>query len=669
MFNLPQSLHTLFSLPRWQKRIIMIGADLLILPFAIWISFALRLSTWTPRLNDGVWLMLIAPLVAFVIFTKLGLYRSIIRFMGVKALQSVIIGVTLSTLVLWVIATLANWKGIPQSIYPIYWGTALLLIGGSRYLMRRYYQLLNSRQHQQQRAPVIIYGAGQSGAQLASALEHSEHYRAVAFLDDNTSLHKSLIQGLSIHSPSHALRLIESYGVKHIFLAMPLIVHTRKRHIIQSLEPLPVHVRTIPTMTELLSGQRSIDEIREIDIDELLGREAVAPNQELLTICIKNHHIMVTGAGGSIGSELCRQILRQQPSSLVLYELSEYALYQIEHELLEMNRSEGLDIPIVPVLGSVQDRQRLDETIKANQIQTLYHAAAYKHVPLVEHNPIEGIRNNTLGTYHTAQAALAHKVKHFVLISTDKAVRPTNVMGASKRMAELVLQGISEQSQDTRFSMVRFGNVLGSSGSVVPLFRKQIQQGGPITVTHPDIIRYFMTIPEAAQLVIQAGALAQGGEVFLLDMGEPVKIVDLARRMIHLKGLSVKDETNPYGDIAIEFSGLRPGEKLYEELLIDDNAQSTQHPRIRQAYEDYLTWPEIQQVINTLQYACSQRDLLTVYQVLLQHVNGFKPTHLPANLAILASNTPPTYTPSSTTTVQHQPSSVIPFPFKQASAS
>ena len=377
MFNLPQSLHTLFSLPRWQKRIIMIGADLLILPFAIWISFALRLSTWTPRLNDGVWLMLIAPLVAFVIFTKLGLYRSIIRFMGVKALQSVIIGVTLSTLVLWVIATLANWKGIPQSIYPIYWGTALLLIGGSRYLMRRYYQLLNSRQHQQQRAPVIIYGAGQSGAQLASALEHSEHYRAVAFLDDNTSLHKSLIQGLSIHSPSHALRLIESYGVKHIFLAMPLIVHTRKRHIIQSLEPLPVHVRTIPTMTELLSGQRSIDEIREIDIDELLGREAVAPNQELLTICIKNHHIMVTGAGGSIGSELCRQILRQQPSSLVLYELSEYALYQIEHELLEMNRSEGLDIPIVPVLGSVQDRQRLDETIKANQIQTLYHAAAY----------------------------------------------------------------------------------------------------------------------------------------------------------------------------------------------------------------------------------------------------------------------------------------------------
>ncbi|WP_020558618.1 polysaccharide biosynthesis protein [Thiofilum flexile] len=642
MFNPSQSIYHLFTLPRWQKRIVMVTADLLILPLAIWISFALRLSTWTPTLNDGVWLMLIAPLVAFVIFTRLGLYRSIIRFMGVKALQSVVIGVTLSTIVLWVVATFAHWKGIPQSIYPIYWGTALLVIGGSRYLMRRYYQLLNSRQHQQQRAAVLIYGAGQSGAQLAAALEHNEYYRAVAFVDDNPSLHKSLIQGLSIYAPEQTARLIEQYAIKHIFLAMPLIAHTRKRQIIQSLESLPVHVRTIPSMTELLSGQRSIDEIREIDIDELLGREAVAPNQALLSVCIQNHHVMVTGAGGSIGSELCRQILRQQPSSLVLYELSEYALYQIEQELLEINRSEGLNIPVIPVLGSVQDRQRLDETIKNNQIQTLYHAAAYKHVPLVEHNPIEGIRNNTLGTYHTAQAALAHQVKHFVLISTDKAVRPTNVMGASKRMAELVLQGISEQTQHTCFSMVRFGNVLGSSGSVVPLFRKQIQQGGPITVTHPDIIRYFMTIPEAAQLVIQAGALAQGGEVFLLDMGEPVKIVDLARRMIHLKGLSVKNETNPYGDIAIEFSGLRPGEKLYEELLIDDHAQPTQHPRIRQAHEDYLTWPQIQQVISTLQYACSQRDLLTIYQLLLQHVNGFKPTHLPDYLAPLASHTLPT---------------------------
>lgn len=662
MFSLPTSIQTLFALPRWQKRIIMLGTDLILLPLAIWISFALRLSTWTPKLNDGLWLMLAAPLVAIIIFTKLGLYRSIIRFMGVKALQSVVLGVTLSAITLWGIAELVNWKGIPQSIYPIYWGAALLLVGGSRYLMRRYYQLLNYQQLKQQRTPIIIYGAGQSGAQLASALEHSEHYQPVAFLDDNPSLHKSLIQGLPIHPPTHIEQLIEDCGVKHVFLAMPLITHTRKRQIIQSLELLPVHVRTIPTMTELLSGQRSIDEIREIDIDELLGREAVEPDQHLLSTCINDHHVMVTGAGGSIGSELCRQIIRQQPKSLVLYELTEYALYQIEQELIEINRSEGYDVPIIPVLGSVQDRQRLDDTLSTYKVETLYHAAAYKHVPLVEHNPIEGVRNNTLGTYHTAQAALAHKIKHFVLISTDKAVRPTNVMGASKRMAELVLQGIAEQSQNTCFSMVRFGNVLGSSGSVVPLFRKQIQQGGPITVTHPDIIRYFMTIPEAAQLVIQAGALAKGGEVFLLDMGEPVKIVDLARRMIHLKGLTVKDNANPQGDIAIEFSGLRPGEKLFEELLIDSDAQPTTHPRIRRAQEDYLSWSEIQKVINSLQYACSQRDIATLYQILLTHVNGFAPTHLPNEL-----KEQPIKAPEQAMNPIDSIATIIPFPYKQAS--
>ncbi|MEN9434991.1 MAG: hypothetical protein RLZZ422_2580 [Pseudomonadota bacterium] len=654
------TIQTLFALPRWQKRIIMLGTDIVLIPAAIWISFALRLSTWAPNLNEGKWLLLVAPLAAVIIFAKLGLYRSIIRFMGIKALQSVIIGVTLSTIVLWAIAELAHWQGIPRSIYLIYWGTALLLIGGSRYLMRRYYQLLNQHPNNQ-RSPILIYGAGQSGAQLATALEHSEHYKVIAFLDDNHSLHKSLIQGLTIHPPTQSEQLIEDHGIKHIFLAMPLISHHRKRQIIHSLEKLPVHVRTIPTMTELLSGQRSIDEVREIDIDELLGRDTVEPNKVLLSTCIKEHRVMVTGAGGSIGSELCRQIIRQQPTCIVLYELTEYALYQIEQELLEINRSENYQVPIIPVLGSVQDRKRLDDTLSNYTIDTLYHAAAYKHVPLVEHNPIEGIRNNTLGTYHTAQAALAHQVKHFVLISTDKAVRPTNVMGASKRMAELVLQGIATQSSSTCFSMVRFGNVLGSSGSVVPLFRKQIQQGGPITVTHPDIIRYFMTIPEAAQLVIQAGALAKGGEVFLLDMGEPVKIVDLARRMIHLKGLTVKDETNPNGDIAIQFSGLRPGEKLYEELLIDSDAETTSHPRIRRAQEDYLSWQQVQQIISVLQYACSQYDIATIYQTLFEHVKGFAPTHLPDGLKNSSAN-------QSCISNSVTPSPAIPLTFKPITA-
>lgn len=518
--------------------------------------------------------------------------------------------------------------------------------------------------------PTLIYGAGDCGKQLVESLDHHHHYQAIAFIDDNKLLHDTIIHNLPVYNPSEVSYLISKYGIKQILLAMPSISPLRQQHIIQELLVYNISILSVPSMDALLFGKKSLDEITASEVAQLINRSKVIPNGQLMRQCIHHHHVMVTGAGGSIGSELCRQIIRQQPSSIVLYELSEYALYQIEHELLEISRSEGLTIPITPVLGSVQDRQRLDETIKTHHIQTLYHAAAYKHVPLVEHNPIEGIRNNTLGTYHTAQAALAHKVKHFVLISTDKAVRPTNVMGASKRMAELVLQGISEQSQYTQFSMVRFGNVLGSSGSVVPLFRKQIQQGGPITVTHPDIIRYFMTIPEAAQLVIQAGALAKGGEVFLLDMGEPVKIVDLARRMIHLKGLSVKDETNPYGDIAIEFSGLRPGEKLYEELLIDDNAQATQHPRIRQAHEDYLAWPKIQQVIDSLQYACSQRDLHTIYQLLLQHVNGFKPTHLPAELSLPASNehhAPPSNASQVTTTLL--PNIIIPFPLKQASSS
>ena len=471
--------------------------------------------------------------------------------------------------------------------------------------------------------PVAIYGAGESGRQLASVLVRSPTYAPILYLDDDANLQNSIVHGMKVYHPKELPDLIPRYAIKQVLLAMPSASITRRREIIDQLEPLPIHVKTIPSLTDLVSGNSSIDNLQEIDIEELLGRVPVMPDEKLLSANIRYKHVMVTGAGGSIGSELCRQIIRLQPAKVVLFESSEFALYQIERELQEFMQHEHLDIPIIPVLGSVQDRQRVEETLRQYRVQTLYHAAAYKHVPMVECNPIEGIRNNTFGTYYTAQAALNTGVERFVLISTDKAVRPPNVMGASKRLCELVLQGFSQISNKTTFCMVRFGNVLGSSGSVVPLFRRQIREGGPITVTHPDIIRFFMTIPEAAQLVIQAGAMAKGGEVFLLDMGEPVRILDLAKRMIHLSGLQVKNEQNPNGDISVEFSGLRPGEKLYEELLIDSDAEKTAHPRIFKANENCLLWPELEKMLETLQQACEQRNLPQVYTILSDHVQGY----------------------------------------------
>jgi FlaA1/EpsC-like NDP-sugar epimerase len=404
---------------------------------------------------------------------------------------------------------------------------------------------------------------------------------------------------------------------------MPSVELSQRREILHKLEHLPIHVRTIPDMADLVSGS-SIEELREIEIDDLLGRAPVAPNQALLSSSITGKRVMVTGAGGSIGSELCRQIIRQSPIKLVLFEISEFALYQIERELIELCRHEQLTLEIVPVLGSVQNQLRIAEALQEHEVQTVYHAAAYKHVPLVERNPVEGLQNNALGTYRTALAAYEAKVERFVLISTDKAVRPTNVMGASKRMAELALQALAQLPGSTVFCMVRFGNVLGSSGSVVPLFRKQLKAGGPITITHPDIIRYFMTIPEAAQLVIQAGAMSKGGEVFLLDMGKPVKIVDLAKRMIRLSGLQQKTEAHPQGDIALEYTGLRPGEKLYEELLIEGDVSPTLHPRIFHAHEEKVSWDEYQEILDNLTTACNRRDVEYIYTMLRTYVSGFK---------------------------------------------
>lgn len=619
----------LLRLQRWQKRLLMIIFDLALLPAIVWASFALRLGTWDPPLNDGKWMLILAPLITIPIFIRLGLYHAVIRFIGgQQAVMAVLKGITLSTLILATIAILATWKGIPRSIFPIYWGTAFLFIGGSRYFVRLLYARQFYRYQKKQIIKhVLIYGAGESGIQLANALSRSQDYRAVAYLDDNPTLKKAIIQGLQVYHPNSINKLIENFAIEQVFLAMPSISKARKSEILKALEPFPVHVLTVPSISELISGEYQIDELREISIDELLGRDPVSPDQELLSICIQERAVLVTGAGGSIGSELCRQILRQKPKRLVLFEASEYALYQIEQDLRQQVQREKLVInieDIIPVLGSVQDQGRLREVFQEHQIDTVYHAAAYKHVPLVEHNPLQGILNNTFGTLQAALAAKLTGVRHFVLISTDKAVRPTNVMGASKRMAELVLQGIALEPSKTIFSMVRFGNVLGSSGSVVPLFRSQIKQGGPITVTHPDIIRYFMTIPEAAQLVIQAGAMAKGGEVFLLDMGEPVKITDLAKRMIHLSGLSIRDETNPEGNIEIHFSGLRPGEKLYEELLIDSQADKTSHPKIYQAHEDCLDWTELTSILDQLETACEQRDTETVQDIIETIVHGYK---------------------------------------------
>ena len=620
--NLPITQHQLVALSRWQKRLIMILMDLILIPFAIWLSFALRLSSWTPQLNDGIWLIIIAPLVSIPVFARFGLYRAIIRFLGHHALNAVFKGTTISVIVMIAATALFNLQGIPRSVFIIYFGTSLLLLGGIRHIARRYYQLVHSSGQQQ--INVAIYGAGDSGAQLAQALFSSQEYRPILFLDDSTTIQKSYIHSLKVYPPTELAGLIERYQLKQLLLAIPSATPNQRRDILQSLEPLPIHVRSIPGMADLVAG-KPIEAIREISIDELLGRTSVAPEQTLLEHCISGKSIMVTGAGGSIGSELCRQIISLKPKKLVLFESSEFALYQIEQELSGLCAVLKNAPELIPVLGSVQNQSRIEDTLKLHAIQSFYHAAAYKHVPLVEHNPIEGIRNNVLGTWRTAYAAYTTEIEYFVLISTDKAVRPTNVMGASKRMAELGLQALAKKSKKTTFSMVRFGNVLGSSGSVVPLFRKQINARNTITVTHPDITRYFMTIPEAAQLVIQAGAMARGGEVFLLDMGKPVKITDLARRMIRLSGLEEKTIQNPDGDIEIKFTGLRPGEKLYEELLIDDkSAESTGHPRIFHAHEESISFDEYQNALNTLVNACNQGNVHAIHQILNTYVSGYQ---------------------------------------------
>ncbi|EEP91693.1 TrsG protein-like protein [Yersinia kristensenii ATCC 33638] len=474
--------------------------------------------------------------------------------------------------------------------------------------------------------PVVIYGAGASGRQLLPALMQASEYFPIAFIDDNPKLNKAVIHGVTVYPSEKLEYLIERYGIKKVLLAMPSVSQSQRRAVVAKLENLSCEVLSIPGMSDLVEGRAQISSLKKVSIEELLGRDPVEPDKKLLAKNITGKVVMVTGAGGSIGSELCRQIIVEKPKLLILFDISEFSLYSIENEIAAICKNNKVDIGVVALLGSVQSEKRLVQIMSSFQVNTVYHAAAYKHVPLVENNVIEGVKNNIFGTLYCAKAAIKSGVEKFVLISTDKAVRPTNTMGATKRMAELVLQALSKEQNNTKFCMVRFGNVLGSSGSVVPLFKKQIAEGGPVTLTHKDIIRYFMTIPEAAQLVIQAGAMGQGGDVFVLDMGDPVKIIDLAKRMINLSGLSIKSEENPDGDIAIEILGLRPGEKLYEELLIGESVQNTHHPRIMTATEVMLEWDNLNTLLNKIEIACNDFNYECIRSLLIEAPAGFQPT-------------------------------------------
>lgn len=610
--------------------------DLIFLPVALWSSYALRFSDWWPqdRMAPFWWMFIVIPIVGVYIFARLGLYRAVVRFIGEQAVLAVIKGVAFLSLILYSMAQLSGITGFPRSIPINFAIVSTMYVAGTRYLIKAFYQNYINRNTGKE--SVIIYGAGEAGTQLAITMNNSREFHPVAFVDDDMSLHKQIINGLSVYSPTEVKELIERYSVKRVVLAVPAASRARRKQIVDMLKPLSVRVQTLPSLAELASGTSSFEQLREVELDNLLGRDVVAPNETLLTRAISGKVVLVTGAGGSIGSELCRQIAMLRPSKLVMYDNGEFALYAINEELCSLMSQEQVESDrVVAVLGSVLDAARVGSVIKKYGVQTIFHAAAYKHVPMVEHNVLEGVRNNIFGTKTVAEVAKQQGVERFVLISSDKAVRPTNVMGATKRTAEQVIQNLAENSAETIFSMVRFGNVLGSSGSVVPLFRKQIEEGGPVTVTHKDITRYFMSIPEAAQLVIQAGTMAAGGEVFVLDMGKPVRIYDLARNMIELSGLGVRDDTHPDGDISIVFTGLRPGEKIYEELMIGSNVERTEHARIMRANEEYLKKDELASKINELELAIENNDPASAKEILMLIVKDYKPYS--ANVDHLAS--------------------------------
>ncbi|MBF0218633.1 MAG: polysaccharide biosynthesis protein [Gammaproteobacteria bacterium] len=615
------------GLSRRRKRIISYSSDLLLLLAALWVAFSVRLEVLYLPPAAQWWIFPLAPLLALPLFSWFGLYRSVTRYIGFQALATSLKVVTLYAL-LWtlVLLTVGVEGTFPRSVYLLNYLFAVLFIMGSRVAARWY--ILNRPRLLPgwvSATPVLIYGAGSAGIQLAQTISLSREMRVVAFIDDNPTLQGSVINGVRVHSITDLAALLEQFAPSTLLLSLPSISHYRRREILAQLEPYALRVLTVPSLQEINEGRVRIDAVREVEIADLLGRDAVPADAQLLRENIYHKVVMVTGAGGTIGSELCRQILSQAPQQLLLFDLNEYALYQIERELLLLKGERPT--AIVPLLGSVTDSERLAAILHAFTVNTIYHAAAYKHVPMVEKNPGEAVINNVVGSWRCAEAALAAGVATFVLISTDKAVRPTNTMGATKRIAELVLQALSRdpRAAHTRFTMVRFGNVLGSSGSVVPLFREQIKTGGPVTVTDARIIRYFMTIPEAAELVIQAGAMGEGGDVFVLDMGEPGRILDLARRMIRLSGYEVRDENHPDGDVEIRITGLRPGEKLYEELLIGDNVVPTRHPKIMRAHEEVIPWPELFPLLTELEQQSRRGNYGVVRQILHRSVAGYDP--------------------------------------------
>ena len=617
-------------MPRAAKRLSAVLVDIALCALTVWLALCLRLEHWVQLTPAHVLAIMGAVLIALPLFIRFGLYRAIFRYAGWNAMVSLAQAMVLYSLFYATVFTVIGIPGVPRTVGVIQPLLLLVTIGFSRLVVRYWLGGLYRTMLQREHLPgILIYGAGQAGRQLAAALARSSEQRLLGFIDDDDQLQGNSLDGRTVHDPAELVRLIPELGVTDVLLALPSITRQRRLDILDTLRHLPVHVRTLPGMSDLAAGRVTMSDVRELDIEDLLGRDPVTPNTALLHNLIQDKVVAVTGAGGSIGSELCRQIAACGPHILLLVENSEFALYQIHRELEALfdNEASAPGVQLVPLLASVQDEARIAQIMQAWRPETVYHAAAYKHVPLVEHNPVQGLRNNVWGTWVCARAAQAAGTANFVLISTDKAVRPTNVMGASKRLAEMVLQAMAaEPGGATTFAMVRFGNVLGSSGSVVPLFREQIRNGGPITLTHPDITRYFMTIPEAAQLVIQAGAMAHGGDVFVLDMGEPVRIIDLARRMVELSGLQVKSEQNPTGDIEIQITGLRPGEKLYEELLIGDNPQPTQHARIMKAQEDMLPWSELQALLKSLEEAMELNDVTTLRALLQACVQGYQPT-------------------------------------------
>lgn len=618
---------------RLQKRLMLIAIDAALLPMLLWIALSLGKNHFL-ILDKNEWF--IFPLISLItlpIFIKFGLYKAVLRYFRNQTVTTILVATLISALIWATIVKLTGLADLTKSGVIIYWLGSFAFISASRLQVQQW--LYGRGTGKPANKKVYIYGAGVTGTQLASLLNDDPGYIIEGFIDDDPSLIGWSVLDIEVQNfDKTAAILFEEKENTEVILAMPSISRSDRQFIIERLAPFPVKVKIIPAMSDFTSGELRVSDIKDIDIDDLLGRDPISPDPQLLPANISDKVVLITGSGGSIGSELCRQVIQLAPKKLILLELSEFALYKIEQELADLMAEQKLDVDLERVLGSSGDRELLDRLFANNKIQTIYHAAAYKHVPLVEENPVAGLKNNIFGTRTLAEKSLESQVETFILISTDKAVRPTNIMGCSKRIAEMVLQALANSPKcNTVFSMVRFGNVLGSSGSVVPKFRQQISEGGPITVTHKEITRYFMSIPEAVQLVIQAGAMAKGGDVFVLDMGDSVKIVDLATKMINLSGLEVKDQYNPSGDIEVKYSGLRPGEKLYEELLIGDNVKGTKHSRIMQANEEYILITKLKPLLKGLENSLVGADADIIKSSLTTIVDGYTPWITDSNKA------------------------------------